>query len=186
MAFRARGAELCRCRGSGTSARSWARLLAGLVLLVPGTSLASGFHVDEQDAWATGRAGAVIAHAVNAAALYYNPAALAELHGVQVQAGASLVRPTAEFTPAGGGATTQADPDSFVLPQLFASWRASGLVALGLGVYSPFGLALDWPASSPGRASVRQAELRTLFISPTWALNLSRWEIGRASCRERV
>lgn len=159
-------------------ARDSARLLAALVLFVPGAALASGFHVDEQDARATGRAGAVVAHGGNAGAIYYNPAAIAELHGVQVQAGASLVRPTAEFTPAGGGSTTKADPDTFVLPQLFASWRASGLVALGIGVYSPFGLALDWPASSPGRAIIRQAELRTLFISPTWALNLSSWVPG--------
>jgi long-chain fatty acid transport protein len=97
---------------------------------------------------------------------------------VQVEVGAALVRPTAEFTPAGGGAVTTAEPDSFVLPQLFASWRANGLVALGIGVYAPFGLALDWPASSPGRTSVRQAELRTVFVSPTWALNLSSWVPG--------
>jgi long-chain fatty acid transport protein len=161
-------------------ARCVRALSATLVLLGPGVAGASGFHVDEQDARATGRAGAVIAQGGNASAVYYSPAAIAELRGVQVQVGASLVRPTAEFAPAGGGAITRVDADSFVLPQLFASWRASELVALGIGVYSPFGLALDWPASSPGRASVRQAELRTLFISPTWALNLSRWVPGLA------
>ncbi|MEO8177234.1 MAG: outer membrane protein transport protein [Deltaproteobacteria bacterium] len=153
-------------------------LTAALALLSPGVAWASGFHVDEQDARATGRAGAVIAQGGNAAAIYYSPATIAELRGVQVQVGASLVRPTAEFTPAGGGAITKVDPDSFVLPHLFASWRTSELVALGIGVYSPFGLALSWPASSPARASVRQAELRTLFVSPTWALNLSRWVPG--------
>jgi long-chain fatty acid transport protein len=165
----------------GVSARFLAALVLlapGSLLLAPGLALASGFHVDEADARATGRAGAVIADAGNATAVYYNPAGIAELHGVQLQVGATLVRPTAEFTPAGGGAVTKAEPDSFVLPQLFASWRADGLVALGIGVYAPFGLALNWPASSPGRTSVRQAELRTLFISPTWALNLSSWVPG--------
>jgi len=149
-----------------------------VALLLPRAAQASGFHVDEQSARATGRGGAVIAHSVDPSAVYYNPAGLADLHGVRLQLGASLVRPSADFTPAGGGPETAADTDTFVLPQLFASWRASGLVALGVGVYSPYGLALDWPVSSPGRASVRQAELRTLFITPVWALNLSQWVPG--------
>jgi long-chain fatty acid transport protein len=153
-----------------------ASLVASLVAAP--VAQASGYHVDEQDSRATGRSGAVIARGVNASAVYYNPAGLAELHGLQVQAGASVVRPTAEFANQADGVVTQANTDSFVLPQLFASWRASPLVALGIGVYSPYGLAMDWPASSPGRASVRQAELQTLFITPAWALNLSRWIPG--------
>jgi long-chain fatty acid transport protein len=155
-----------------------ALLLVGAAVAVPGTARASGFHVDEQDAAATGRSGAVIAHAINASSIYYNPAGMAELHGVQLQLGATAVRPTAEFTPAEGGEKTKADPDTFVLPQLFASWRASAQVALGLGLYSPFGLALEWPASSPGAGSVRQAELHTFFITAAWALNLSQWLPG--------
>ena len=154
------------------------QLLASAALTASRAAWASGFHVDEQDAAATGRSGAVIAHATNASSIYYNPAGMAELHGVQVQLGATAVRPTAEFTPEAGGEKTKADPDTFVLPHLFASWRASAQVALGIGLYSPFGLALDWPASSPGAASVRQAELQTFFITAAWALNLSQWVPG--------
>ena len=108
-----------------------------------GGARASGYHVDEQDSRATGRAGAVVARTENSSAVYYNPAGLAELHGVQFQAGASLVRPTAEFTNQAGGAVTEANTNSFVLPHVFGSWRASPMVALGLGVYSPYGLAMD-------------------------------------------
>lgn len=174
-----------RSRGLGQSRLDESRASAALGFLVAAAGLAtaggaeaSGYHVDEQDSRATGRAGAVIARTDNASAVYYNPAGLAELHGVQVQAGASVVRPTAEFANQADGVVTQASTSSFVLPQVFASWRASPLVAFGLGVYSPYGLALDWPASSPGRASVRQAELQTVFITPAWGLNLSRWVPG--------
>ena len=155
-----------------------ALLLVGAAIAAPRTARASGFHVDEQDAAATGRSGAVIAHATNASSIYYNPAGMAELHGLQLQLGGTAVRPTAEFTPAEGGEKTKANPDTFVLPQLFASWRASAQVALGIGLYSPFGLALDWPASSPGAGSVRQAELHTFFITAAWALNLAQWVPG--------
>jgi long-chain fatty acid transport protein len=172
--------DLARALASFT-VRSLAPLsivLGAGVALAPSLASASGFHVDEQDARATGRAGAVTASTNNASAVYYNPAGLADLTGVHLDVGGSLVLPSAEFTSAIDGGTTQADPQTFVLPQAFVSWRASELVSLGVGAYAPFGLALRWPASSPGRTNVREAELRTLFVSPVFALNLSRWVPG--------
>jgi long-chain fatty acid transport protein len=144
------------------------------LLLAPAPVWASGFHIDEQDARATGRAGAVTASTNNASAVYYNSAGIADLEGLHVELGASLVRPSAEFRSAVDGVTTSAETRTFVLPQLFASWRATDLLAIGIGAYAPFGLALKWPESSPGRTNVREADLQTFFITPTVALNLSR------------
>jgi long-chain fatty acid transport protein len=156
------------------SSRMLRRRVTRLALLAPAAAWASGFHVDEQDARATGRAGAVTASTNNASAVYYNAAGLADLEGLHVQLGGSLLRPSAEFTSAVDGVTTGADTQTFVLPQLFASWRATELLAVGIGAYAPFGLALKWPESSPGRTNVREADLQTFYISPTVALNLSR------------
>jgi long-chain fatty acid transport protein len=152
--------------------------IGGALSLAPRPARASGFHIDEQDARATGRAGAVMASTNNASAIYYNSAGIARLSGVRVDVGATLLRPTAEFTFAADGTTTAADTRTFVLPQAYVSWRASDLVAIGLGVHSSFGLALKWPATSPGRTNIREADLRTFFITPTFALNLSRWLPG--------
>jgi long-chain fatty acid transport protein len=158
-----------------TPRRVTSRRAIGLgLLLAPAPAWASGFHVDEQDARATGRAGAVTASTNNASAVYYNSAGLADLEGVHVELGGSLVRPSAEFRSAVDGATTEADTQTFVLPQVFASWRATEMLAIGIGAYAPFGLALKWPESSPGRTNVREADLQTFFITPTVALNLSR------------
>jgi long-chain fatty acid transport protein len=143
-----------------------------------GRARAAGFHIDEQDARATGRAGAVIASPKNASTIYYNPAGLAVLEGVHADLGGSWVAPSAEFTSASSGATTEAESQTFVLPQAYLSWRASDVVAIGIGFNSPFGLAIEWPASSPGRAEIREAELRTFFFTPTFAVNLSRWVPG--------
>lgn len=149
--------------------------LVGMGLaLAPNAARASGYHIDEHDARATGRAGAVIASTNNATAVYYNPAGIAELDGLNVNLGGTLVRPSGEFRSASDGVTTEADTQTFVLPQLFASWRAAELVSIGIGAYAPFGLALKWPESSPGRTNVREADLQTFYISPTLALNLSR------------
>jgi long-chain fatty acid transport protein len=139
---------------------------------------ASGFHIDEQDARATGRAGAVTANPKNASAIYYNPAGIAELSGVQLDVGTSLVAPTGSFTAADGSSNVAADNRIFVLPQVYLSVRASDVLALGVGFTTPFGLALDWPATSPGRTIIRDSELQTFFFTPTLALNLSKWTPG--------
>lgn len=122
----------------------------------------------------------MVASPGNASAIYYNPAGIAVLSGVQMQLGAAVVAPTADFTASDTGATTSASDDVFVLPQAFVSWRASELVSLGIGVGAPFGLALNWPATSPGRTFVREAELQTFFIMPTFGFNLSKWAPGLA------
>jgi long-chain fatty acid transport protein len=164
----------------GTTRRSVARFASLSVgaALAPGVVHASGFHIDEQDARATGRAGAVIASANNASAIYYNPAGIAELDGVHVDIGGALVRPNAEFTSAEDGATTGVNTDNVLIPQAFVSWRINPSIAVGIGAYAPFGLRLDWPASSPGRTNIRQADLRTFFITPAVAVNLSSWVPG--------
>lgn len=139
---------------------------------------AAGFHINEHDARATGRAGAVLANPASPAAIFYNPAGIAPLYGLQLSLGAALVVPEGGFEPADGGAGTSAETAGHVLPHLYASARLTELVSVGIGVNAPFGLALTWPSSSPGRAQVRQAELRTLFLTPTVGFELSRWAPG--------
>jgi long-chain fatty acid transport protein len=141
---------------------------------------ASGFHIDEQDARATGRAGAVTANPENASAIYYNPAGIARLGGVHLDVGSSLVAPTGSFTSANGSSRVAADDQVFALPQLYLSVRASHVLALGIGFTTPFGLALNWPVTSPGRTIIRESELQTFFFTPTIGLNLSRWTPGLA------
>ena len=166
-------------RGSRRAGVERALLTAVVAIAVaPSSARAAGFHIDEQDARSTGRAGAVTASPKNASAIYYNPAGIGVLDGVHVDVGGSLVAPSADFTEQNSGITTESDSQTFVLPQAYLTWRASDLVAVGVGFNAPFGLAIKWPASSPGRTQVREAELRTFFFTPTVALNLSRWVPG--------
>lgn len=156
-----------------------AAALFGLVLALAGRDgAAAGFHINEQDARATGRGGAVLANPASPAAIFYNPAGIAPLYGLQLNLGAAVVVPEGGFKPADGGAKTSAVTSGHVLPHVYASARLTELVSVGMGVNAPFGLALTWPSTSPGRAQVREAELRTLFVTPTVGFELSRWARG--------
>jgi long-chain fatty acid transport protein len=149
-----------------------------VVLLATSHALASGFHIDEQNARATGRGGAVKANPDSPSAIYYNPAGVAELKGLQLELGASLVSPRGKFTDATTGRTTSPKSNNFVLPNLYLSYRASDLLSFGVGVNTPFGLSIEWSADSPARSIVRKQELQTLFIMPQVGLNLSQWVPG--------
>jgi long-chain fatty acid transport protein len=148
------------------------------VLLVARVANAGGYHVDEQDARATGRAGAVTANPTNGSAIYYNPGGVGRLRGLHIDVGASLVSTSAHFQSAAGGTETDADSPVFVLPQAYVTYRLSDLFAVGLGFNTPFGLLLRWPETSPGRTNVRHIEIRTYFVMPMAALDLSRWVPG--------
>jgi long-chain fatty acid transport protein len=156
-----------------------ARLSIGiLVLLATTRAHASGYHIDEQDARATGRAGAVIASPANASTIYYNPGGIGTLEGLHIDAGANLLVPHASFIPAGTNDETSIDNKVLFLPQGFVTYRIGQVVAVGLGIDLPFGLKLEWPATSPGRSIVREIELRTYFVTPAAAANLSEWVPG--------
>lgn len=142
---------------------------------------AAGFHIDEQDARATGRAGAVTASTNNASAIYYNPAGLAQLEGVQASLGGALVGPSASFVaPGDDAAKVEADARRFVLPQAYVAAKVTPWLALGLGFYAPFGLGVHWPETSPARAEVASVELQAPFLTPAVGLDLSAWLPGLA------
>jgi long-chain fatty acid transport protein len=152
--------------------------VAVAVLFVGRYAHAGGYHVDEQDARATGRAGAVTANPFNASSIYYNPAGIAAIGGLEINVGGSLVAPTASFRSVTTGVLTDADDKVSVIPLDYVTYRFGDLIGVGVGFYDPFGLALKWPETSPGRQIARETELRSYFISPTAAIDMSRWAPG--------
>ena len=130
-------------------ARTAAALACGLALALPG-ALASGTRVGFKDAFATGRGNAFVATADNPSAVYYNPAGLTQLDGTQLAGNIYAVAVSSDYAGAGGKASIN---DSYqYVPSFYASWKPRDTRwAFGAGVYAPFGLSTDWPASSPLR-----------------------------------
>lgn len=111
-----------------------------------------GIRIADQDPLATARGNAFVATADNPSAIYYNPAGLTQLKGRQVRAGVYGIQLKSEFTsPAGAKVETKDRPQG--VPQFFYGERLTDLpLAWGLGVYSPYGLGIEWPEGAPFRA----------------------------------
>jgi long-chain fatty acid transport protein len=152
--------------------------LVGLSLFAAATlsslpSRASGFLIYDLSGEAIGRASAVSADVTEPAAVWFNPAAIAYMEGVSASAGGVFVTARSHFTEKGTGAETSSERGNFVLPALFAAGKIADRVALGLGVYSAFGIGVSWPRDWLGREAAISASLVTLSFNPNVAVRLT-------------
>jgi long-chain fatty acid transport protein len=148
-------------------------MLAGSASTVWGT----GFRIPDQDAFATARGEAFVATADNPSAIYYNPAGLTQLQGQNLRGGVYGLYFNPRYT-SPTGQTFDNEKDLHAIPQFFYSWTLDCLpLALGLGVYSPYGLSSEWQQNTGFRKVSTQGSITTYTINPTaaWAIlpNLS-------------
>jgi long-chain fatty acid transport protein len=132
--------------------------------------LASGFLIYDISGQAIGRASAVTADDPEPAAVWFNPANLAFMGGVSASAGGVFLTTKTTFSPSGGGPDTSTDRGNFLLPEFFVNGRITDRVALGMGVYSTFGIGITWPYDWEGREAAIKASLETLTFNPTVAV----------------
>ena len=153
-------------------------MLAIVVLLAAGQSLAGGFNIYEAGAKATALGGAFTATADDGSAIFYNAAGLAFLEGSAIDLNLMPIVPGAEFTgarrPDGGHSTGETVDQTFPIPGLYY-YQNTGDLAWGIGVYAPFGLGVEWadPESWVGRALSYDVDLATVYISPSIAWKVS-------------
>jgi len=134
---------------------------------------ASGFLIYDLSGEAIGRASAVSAAVHEPAAVWFNPAALAYMPGVAASAGGVFVTAKSSFTPAAGGADTNSDRGNFVLPTLFANGMVNNHFALGMGVFTAFGIGIQWPNDWIGRTNAIAASVQTVDFNPTVAAKVN-------------
>jgi len=159
----------------------------GLGSLLAGPALASGFSIFEQSAKASGQAGAWVARADDAAANWYNPAALLRLDGMQFQIGANYITigenteftvTDPAFTGSTGPQTYEAEGNVGFPSHIYFSHKVNDRIAWGVGMNNPYGLISEWD-DLPVTLSARKSELVTWVINPNIAFALgSNWSVA--------
>ena len=154
------------------------RLLIGITCVCVGSTtestFAGGFAIAEQTAKGVGTGNAITAGVDDPSAVYVNPAALPEVTGNQLMGGFSYINTQSRVR--NSGATSRNIHDDDVLPNVFANYHIpSSDFSIGIGTYTPFGLATSYEEDSFTRFAAIRTELRTLYVTPTIAWQPSQY-----------
>jgi long-chain fatty acid transport protein len=145
-------------------------------LLLPATTFlatttgafALGVRIADQDPFATARGNAFAATADNPSAIYYNPAGITQLEGLQARVGVYSISLNSDFER--GGFSQETVNDWAFVPQLFCTYTPKDWpVSFGLGVYAPYGLSNEWPDDSPFRTLATRGEIIYSTVQPVIA-----------------
>jgi long-chain fatty acid transport protein len=138
----------------------------------------SGLSLDESSAGEIGNAHAGTAAADDASTIVWNPAGLAYLPGVHFTGNLTGIDYSPKFTNTGstsavGSPATGGDGGNAggltLLPSLFFSAQLTPSVTAGVGVFTPFGLKVEYDNGWVGRYQTIKSDLETVNINPTVA-----------------
>jgi len=130
---------------------------------------AVGLRLPNQDPEGIARGNAFVATADNPSAIYYNPAGISQLSGDQIRIGLYLISADTKYT-SPSGAEAQTDTGLQPVPQLYYTHGfESAPITLGLGIYAPYGLGIDWGNSPPFATMAENGKLLYGTINPVIA-----------------
>ncbi|MBR5130511.1 MAG: outer membrane protein transport protein [Alphaproteobacteria bacterium] len=151
-------------------------LVAAAVLGFSIQANAAGYQLTEYSTTGLGRsfAGAGLV-GDDYSAVAYNPAGMSYTTRSGVQLGLSSVgiRSTAKGYSTFGGEGKESPYIVRVLPHGFAQYRLNDRTVLGLGIYTPFGLATDYKNGWFGKTHAGRSEIQTVDVSPALSVNVT-------------
>ncbi|WP_273859023.1 outer membrane protein transport protein [Photobacterium sp. GSS17] len=137
---------------------------------------AAGFQVNEHSASGLGRAFAgEVAIADNASVLARNPAAMARFKRMEFSGAISLIDPSIDISTVGSSpAQTYEDVAPFAaVPAGYFIQPINDKFAWGIGLFSNYGFATDYPTDANFGALAGKTELLTVNLNPniSWRIN---------------
>lgn len=142
---------------------------------------AQGFSVYEHSACDMGRSGAgVAAPCSGGSAIFFNPAGIVTGSGAwNLTVGATMIPPRGSFVPDGGGTTTDLVKNNIPVPAVYLTRQLGSRLAVGVGMFVPYGLTTEWPSSFPGRFLSYKATLTAIYMQPSVAYRVTpRLDLG--------
>ena len=136
-------------------------------------SHAVGFRLPNQDPDGIARGNAFVATADNPSAIYYNPAGITQMDGYLLRVGVYGITTGIDFESSTGGSAS-ADSSMQFIPQIyFVASPEDSKWSYGIGVYAPFGLAVDYGQNTPFSTMATEGSLAYLSINPVVAYQVN-------------
>ncbi len=134
---------------------------------------AGGYMIPQQTARGVGLSNALTAGVNDPSAVYYNPAALSEVDGNNLLATGSYINIINSVE--NGGRTARNQHDDNFLASVFANYHIPRSdFTLGIGTYSPFGLATEYEKDFT-RFAAEQTLLKTIYVTPAASWHPSKY-----------
>lgn len=152
------------------------RVLAAmcLALVVFGAPvLGAGFGFYEQNAAATGLAGAFVSRTQSVGAMFYNPATLGTIQTDELSIGTTLVVPSTRYAPLENGAVSKGERNVFLPPNAYYGRKLDDRFTVGIGFFAPYGLSTEWDQDWVGRYVSIKADIRAYYVNPVLAYRLN-------------
>ena len=146
---------------------------------------AAGFALIEQSASGMGNAFAgAAATAEDASTVFFNPAGMSRLEGMQITVGAHLIDLSAKFSNSGSSkpAAIVTNPlggnggdagGSAVVPNFYFVMPIGDRVNFGVGVNAPFGLVTEYDDNWAGRFQGIKSDLKTVNVNPAMSFKVN-------------
>jgi len=160
--------------------RLWVAGCVVLFLALAGDASGSGYSIYEQGAKAMGNAGAFSARADDPSALFFNPAGILQLEGIQAQVGTTAIFLTGSRFQSSLTGDDFRQEDNLAWPSsLYFTQKLGDDWAWGLGFTSPFGLKTQWGPEFEGRYISREANLAVVNLNANAARRLGKsWSVA--------
>jgi long-chain fatty acid transport protein len=152
-------------------------LILILIILTLGAqpSHGAGFALYEGSARGNALAQTMVARADDPSAIFYNPAGITQLPGLQVMGGATFILPGVDVITNVGGerVKTSTETNVWVPPHLYATYQFLDPLWFGLGIFGQFGLGTEFDEDWPGRYNNYNAQIKTLTFNPNFAFKVT-------------
>ena len=102
-----------------------------------------------------------------------NPAQVARVPGLQIEAGMTIITAGADVT--FRGEKQSIDRHYFFLPHTYMTWQINDKLSAGLGIFSRFGLGNSYPEDWVGADNIYDINVQSMSAQPTIAANVTDW-----------
>jgi long-chain fatty acid transport protein len=147
-------------------------IISLICTLAASTAYAQGLSVHSHSACALARNSAGVAEpCADGSAIFYNPAAIIT-HRSTASAGVLALFTKSSFTFDDSGRSWDSSQPVKLAPHVWITGHLTQAIALGVGVWAPYGLSTEWPLDFEGRFTGYDNTLRAIYIQPTIAAEL--------------